>query len=609
MSALTGEARKLKKDVLADIVSTKYECQNYIMDASMRKAILNQSESDVKEDMQIIIQRLQHLLKVIHDNARFETAQEVKADVEKINDEIIFLEEHYKSLEEMEEYVKTNTSNTNLKPLKVGKERCEAARERLDAYKIGITRKCAKFALHPLLAQILEQIETFSLGNTLVLPLPEESNVIAEEDEDNLNEASGLQRQPSRDPLRTSFMRSNSSKLIKLPEKAGSTTSSRQNSRVDLGASKQTGLNSRRNPTSSISSNGTFNADSTVPSQKQSKLITRSKTKIVTIHKDTEDNTESAENEYRTVAGLKATITGRSLSAPFINLTSSKSSAFVQKKEEYKSPLNISLKEVFNTMKHTNGCYITGIAVLSNGNVVVCDAPHDSLQLYNAETKSISEIECPHPWGVAAVSDTAVAVSLHYDQKIILVQAAATLERLNEKEILLKCNAALVYDLQYYAYRIYALCSDSDIHILDLKGREYNKIKTGMPMNTLRYFDLQAEKGEIIVSGEKGVACLNMKGLPLWRFQPENKSRLIFTGVLVYRGCIIVNDWENSNLVEIYNEGEDLKVLFSQNLERPMALCKSLSELEIFVTQADYDLSDEKARTVKVLNVAMAEKE
>ena len=96
MAGLTGEARRIKKDVLADLVSLKYDCQNYIMEASMRKAVLVESEKDIKEDMKVIIDKLHVLLKVIHDNARFVASQEVTKETEKINDEIIFLEEQHK---------------------------------------------------------------------------------------------------------------------------------------------------------------------------------------------------------------------------------------------------------------------------------------------------------------------------------------------------------------------------------------------------------------------------------------------------------------------------------------------------------------------------------
>lgn len=499
------------------------------------------------------------------------------------------------SLEEMEEYVKNETSNTNLKPLKLGKEKCEYTRERLGAYEKDITKKSAKFVLHPILAQILEQIENFSMGKTLVLPMENDPEDI-EECKDEYNEPGTLMQESSKDPIRTTFMRSNSSKLIDLPEKKRKASLSRQSTISDNSTSalgKKDLKQSSNNDTSS-----TVQAE---PSQKQSKLITRSKTSAVATkeHKKAEQIEE--EGRYRIVAGLRATLAERSASAPLLNLPSKRDSVFVEKKPNQTPTMKLRYKEALQTKKHTGGCYITGISVLPNGTVVLCDSVHDSLQLYDPEIKQISEMICPHPWGVAAVSDTAVAVSLHYDHKIILVQASKTLERINEKDITLKCNASLVYDVKYYAYRLYTLCIEGDVHILDLKGREYGKIKTGMPTNTLKYFDIDLKRENMFISSEKGVICLNFQGLPLWHFKPQSKPMLTSTGVLVSGGRLLICDWENNQLVELYDDGQRVRTVFSERMEKPVAVCQSSDCRDIFVTQGDYEISDEKARIVNVL--------
>ncbi|XP_045209689.2 uncharacterized protein LOC123561406 [Mercenaria mercenaria] len=603
MAGIFGDARHAKKDVLADIVTIKHGYENCIMDASIRKAVLTASEKDVKEDMGAIIEKLQMLLKAIHNNARYEASQEVKKETEKINDEIIFLEEQYKSLEEMEEYVKEKTSNTNMKPLKEGKEKCEYARERLDAHKEGITKKSAKFVLHPMLTQILEQMETFAMGSTMVLPVengPSENCDDEEDFEENSSLFETMRQEPTTDPIKTTFMRSNSSKLIQLPDKKQRPTPSRQSSK--LGNSAVSKLTTSRQNSKSESTISTPRSSETT--EKKSKLIKRSNTNVSVIKEVKEDNMK---DRYRAIAGLRATLTERSTSVPLLNLSTRRVSVFEEKKTEDKSLLQIKYREALQTKKHANGCYITGIATLSNGTVVLCDSVHDSLQLYDPEIQQISEMNCPHPWSVAAVSDTAVAVTLHYDHKLILVKAAKTLERINEKDIVLKCNASLAYDVKYYAYRLYTLCIDGDVHILDLKGREYGVIKTRMPTNSLKYFDIDLKKENVFVSGEKGIACLNFQGLPLWNFKTQNKSRFVCTGVLVCKGCLLVCDWENNSLVEIYDDGKSMRTVYSERIEKPVAMCQSENGGDIFLTQGDYDLSEEKARSVKVLQVDLKE--
>ncbi|XP_060584408.1 uncharacterized protein LOC132740511 [Ruditapes philippinarum] len=601
MAGLTGDARRVKKDVLADLVSLKHDCQNCIMEASMRKAVLAESEKDIKEDMKVIINKLNMLLKVIHDTARFVASQEVTKETEKVNDEIIFLEEQHKSLEEMEEYVKDKTSTTNMKPLQIGKEKCEETRERIDQYKLGIMKRSAKFVLHPLLAQILEQMETFSLGSTMILPVEDEFD----EEADDLQEfdktlSDSLKREPSSDPMKTSFMRSNSSKLINLSNKKQGTVSSRPGSKLDNSSVSKISVSRQ---SSKLESNASTPRKEEV--QKKSKLITRSKTNAAVKEEVNEDD---GKHSYRAIAGLKATLAERSASAPLFKLPSRQESVFIAKKTEEAPTLPVKYRDCFETKKHSNGCYITGVAVLANGHVVLCDSVHDSLQAFDAEFQHVSEMICPHPWGVAAVSDTAVAVTLHYDHKVILVQAANELERINEKDIILKCKASLLYDIKYYAYRIYILCIEGDIHIVDLKGREYGVIRTKMPSNTLKYFDIDEKNENVIISGEKGIVCLNFQGLPLWNFKTQNKSRLVCTGVLFYKGYILICDWENNSLVEIYEDGERMRTVYNDRIEKPVAICKSENSGDIFVTQGDMELSEDKARSVKVLQVDMEEK-
>lgn len=509
--------------------------------------------------------------------------------------------------------MKENTSNTNLKPLKLGKDKCEYTRERLDAYKPGIARRRAKFVLHPILTQILEQMETFCMGKTLLLREENDpdGNGNGEDDYDGVTdtfEDVRMGRGQSTKYLKSTSLRSNSANVIDLQNKMQTPSASRKSPTANITrAASKLSISKQISRTESTVEGGNLVEEK----ERQSKLITkRSKTSThdTIIRRENSNEQYAGEDRYRAIAGLRATMTDRSVSAPFLKLTVKDRSAFVESKMEHTSPLQIKHKYTLYTKKHTSCCYITGITALSNGNIVLCDSVHDSLQLYDPEIKCISEICCPHPWGIASISDTAIAVSLHYDHKITLVQAAKSLERLQDKDIVLKCKASLVYDITYYAYRIYALCIDSDVHILDLKGTEYGIIRTGIAKNTLKYLDVDIDKERVVVSGEDCIACLDFKGLLQWSYKPQSKAKLVSTGVLVYKGCLLVGDWENNRLVEIYDGGQKMRTVYSDRIEKPVAMCLSESGGDIFVTQGDYEFSEEKARVVQILQVEMEEK-
>lgn len=91
-----SDARRAKKDVLADLVTLKHDVQTCITSASLRKGLLTSSENDVKCDMKAITEKLQRLLTTVHENARSEVSKLVKETQDKVNDEILYLEELHK---------------------------------------------------------------------------------------------------------------------------------------------------------------------------------------------------------------------------------------------------------------------------------------------------------------------------------------------------------------------------------------------------------------------------------------------------------------------------------------------------------------------------------
>jgi len=90
------EVRRAKKDVLADLVSLKYDVQAYITSSSLRKAVLTSSEDDVRADMSAVLERLRGLLTSVYESACVQLTRAMRPAREKVNDEIIFLEELHK---------------------------------------------------------------------------------------------------------------------------------------------------------------------------------------------------------------------------------------------------------------------------------------------------------------------------------------------------------------------------------------------------------------------------------------------------------------------------------------------------------------------------------
>ena len=537
------------------------------------------------------------------------------------------------SLEAMETHVRENATATNMQPVKAGVDKCEAVRASLENFHEHVRTTCVKFVLHPLLASILENKDTFCLGQSLIMDsdnqIPTGDTISAEPDfPSDVDDEYGIspRREVSQDPLRTSFIRSNSSKLITLPGKLTGTDTGAPNTRQNSQLSMKPGM-SRQNSKANID----LNAKSRVPSRMNSKTdfsnVSRKNSMVGLAAKQVEKPSklllnkhgkkseskplkDPTQTEYKEMVGLKATLAYRSSSAPLINMqtsTGTKPDATMSTIKEEKSMFTVTSCDTLETKTHATGCYITGIVVMAGGAVVMCDTVHDSLQLYDPQHNFVGELECPHPWGVAAVSENVVAVSLHYDHRLILVKTNPTLERLNEKDIVLKCNAALTYDVKFYAYRLYVLCIDGDVHVLDLKGKEYKVIKTGLGQNSAKYFDIDVDHDVFVIAGDKSVTC-TLRGMPLWSFKTQSgKSKVTCTGVAIHKERVLVNDWDNFRLTEMVDGGRKLQTVHGEGLERPLALCVAPGGGAVYISQADYDMAPEKTRLVRVLSMATAE--
>lgn len=133
------------------------------------------------------------------------------------------------SIEDTEEHVKMKTSNTNMKPLELGKEKYSSTRAALDQFKASVSTKRASFILHPVLTKILEDVDQFTLGKTVVMETEgsDFENSFQQKQSNTPSDNTG-QRKSLKDPFRTSFVRSNTPKIIKQAGVSRRQISSRQ---------------------------------------------------------------------------------------------------------------------------------------------------------------------------------------------------------------------------------------------------------------------------------------------------------------------------------------------------------------------------------------------
>lgn len=522
--------------------------------------------------------------------------------------------------------MKEKASNTNLKPVQIGKEKCDAAKMSLEESKATSKEKSARFVLHPALTQILEDIEEFTLGQTVIIDNadPVFSDPLCDDDCESNNENMGAtSTQTTKQQPNISFTRSNSQNTIQrlrgnfLPTsnaKNESSTSERDNASAEHEQEMPAGRRASLQPSTQtdVSTPASHrilqpaSSSAVLTPEKKSKLITkRSKTNdIITRASAMEQPVLEAgpgKSSYRSVNGLRATLVDRSVSLPLIKWMSSPRQKPSGKNDQREAPsgAQIQFRETLVTKAHNSACHITGVAILPKGSVIVCDNAHDSVQLFDPELEEVSEYECRQPWGTCTVSDTAIAVSMHYGNKIILMKTNNGLEKIVGKDIVLKCDACLTFDVKFHAYRLYALCGNGDIHILDLKGEEYSVLKIETRMSTMKYLDIDDETGVIAVVGENRVVTI-CKGSPKWQFNATHSPKILFTGAVMDQGHVLVCDWENNRIVEVLDDGRGIRTISNDKVERPLVMVKCKAAGTLVVSQYDFHMDPEKTRQIKV---------
>lgn len=522
------------------------------------------------------------------------------------------------SLAETEDYVKEKATNTNLKPVQIGKEKCDAAKVSVEEFKATSKEKSARFVLHPVLTQILEDIEEFTLGQTVIMDNadPVFSDPSCDDDCELNNENIGAtSTQTTKQQSNSLFPSSNPQNtiqglkgnfLLTSDAKNETVTSERDNASTEhelgMPAGRRTGVST---PADHRILQPLSSSTVSTPEKKSKLIIKRSKTSDIITRAGAKElpapEVGPGKSSYRSVTGLRATLVDRSVSLPQIKWMSSSRQKPSDKNDqrEEQSAIQIQFRKTLVTKAHNSACHITGVAILPKGSVIVCDNVHDSVQLFDPELKEVSEYECHQPWGTCAVSDTAIAVSMHYGNKIILLKTNNELEKIVGKDIVLKCDACLTFDVKFHAYRLYALCGNGDIHILDLKGEEYSVLKIETRMSTVKYFDIDDKTGVIAVAGENGVVTI-CKGSPKWQFNAARSPKMLFTGAVMDQGHVLVCDWENNRIVEVHDDGEGIRTISNDNVERPLVMAKCKAAGTLVVSQYDFHMDPEKTRQIKV---------
>ena len=256
--------------------------------------------------------------------------------------------------------------------------------------------------------------------------------------------------------------------------------------------------------------------------------------------------------------------------------------------------------EMSERHKVTEACCLNSIAVLNNKVVAVCDSPHNSIQLFNGNYERLEEIECTRPRGICTLSNDSFAVSIH-GEPIIKQLTVNQLKFSWANDLTISCNT-WIRDIKQVGKYIYALCDNSDIHKLELKGKKSSVFPTGLAKHQSRHLCVSKDASRFYVSGEDNVICIDKDGKQIWQYH-DSLTKTEGRCLALFDNHILMSDWKNSSLIELSEDGKVTNVV--KDIGYPYALCVVEGEriAKAFVTQFSRFVSRETRRCIHIYRI------
>lgn len=262
----------------------------------------------------------------------------------------------------------------------------------------------------------------------------------------------------------------------------------------------------------------------------------------------------------------------------------------------------------FESRCHRNACVIPDIVIMRDMKIVLIDHYHNSIQLFNEKYEFLDEKTCQYPMGLCVVSPQTVCVTLRRNSHLAFFDVKAK-ELVLKKTLIVQCKVYL-WQVSFKADRLYFVCDENDIHVIDVNGTKYVDVHSGVPTECgyIRYFDVNDNGSRIYLSEKTGLRCINIEGKFQWHFGqedfPENerdKEGYVTEGVCYYNGTILGTHWTRNKIFQISGEGKFVRNIVVDNLEHPRVM--SIMGNKLAVAQFRPKSPAGNSRTIKVFEI------
>lgn len=262
----------------------------------------------------------------------------------------------------------------------------------------------------------------------------------------------------------------------------------------------------------------------------------------------------------------------------------------------------------FESIEHRTPCVICDIQCLPDMRLIVLDHYHNSIQMFGSDFNLLSEETCEYPIGCCTVNTDFVVVSLRRTGQLALFRILESKLKLI-RTIKIPCSYYL-WQVTYKRERLFVVCDENDIHVMDVNGKEYFNVPSGVPTERgyIRNFDVSDDASHMYLCERQGLRCVTVQGEFKWLFRATDLPKVdrnphghVIEDVCFYKNTLFGTLWITSKILQINLDGTYLRTVVISDIDHPRAL--SILRDTVFVTQFLPSMKPQNKRMIKVFKL------
>ena len=243
--------------------------------------------------------------------------------------------------------------------------------------------------------------------------------------------------------------------------------------------------------------------------------------------------------------------------------------------------------------------YITGCAVMTNGDVVLCDFKNDKIKLLNSSGVLTGNMKLSsYPWDVSFLDPSSVIVTLPHNMQLQVVQVYPQLKPGRVIQLDKRCWGVAVGKGELYVtcWNIPGGAGDGEIRVLGLDGKVKRRLAVNQDGSFMfklpDYITVNSSGEKIFVSDydTDTVTCMSFDGRVIYTYKDDSMGGP--DGLLCdSEDNILVCGWRSDNVQVLTADGKRHCTLLTKSggLKDPCSIAYRVSDNTLLVGCRDSD--------------------